>query len=336
MRITSSVTAVSWIPSEAVTGAFKLPFTMGMAHYDAPPPDAIESVEVLRQMVHADKFRFANCLSAWIEVEGGQIVQHGFEGEGIVCTTTLQLVVGSLTFAPTVFPALRPEPERLPDGGVRFVQTCGGRTGVPAPRPVSRRPYFQLAAPTAWTTLELDLHADGQSQSRLIGSSPFPRHWVYDATGQLFQKSSYIDFRSWNDAHFGDNTPWGNADSPALVHAVESALERQLSSAIMRDGHRPQIRRLPAGANLCRQGEPGTELYLLIDGVLEVVVGDQKVAEIGPGAVLGERAWLEGGSRTSTLHALTPCVVAVAAADKIDTARLQELASIHRREDEAQ
>ena len=38
MRIESSVTAISWIPSEAVEGLPKLPFTMGMAHYDDPPP----------------------------------------------------------------------------------------------------------------------------------------------------------------------------------------------------------------------------------------------------------------------------------------------------------
>jgi len=46
MRITHAVTSVSWIPSEAVTGAaFKQPFEIGLAHYDAPPPDAIEDLE---------------------------------------------------------------------------------------------------------------------------------------------------------------------------------------------------------------------------------------------------------------------------------------------------
>ena len=333
MRIRSSVTTISWIPSEAITGAYKLPFSMGIAHYDSPPPDGFADVADLRRMVADDKFRFANWLSGWIDVEDGRVVARGLDGEGAVCSTTLRLGVGSVAFAPTVFPALRPEPELRADGSVAFVQTCGGRTGVPAPRLVRRPPWFQIAAATAWTTLELVLHPDGRSQGRLIGASPFPRHWVYDAGGRLVQKSSLTDFKSWNTDSFGNQTPWGDADSPALVHAVESELERQLATVIMREGQKPTIRKLSAGDTLCLQGTPGDELYLLLDGVLEVLVDKKQVAEVGPGAVLGERALLEGGRRSATLRALTPCKVAVATADKVDRPGLQVLASQHRRED---
>ena len=41
MRIESSVTSVSWIPSEAVTGVTKGAFETGFAHYDDAPPDDI-------------------------------------------------------------------------------------------------------------------------------------------------------------------------------------------------------------------------------------------------------------------------------------------------------
>ena len=58
------------------------------------------------------------------------------------------------------------------------------------------------------------------------------------------------------------------------------------------------------------------------------------VAEVGPGAVMGERAILEGGVRTSTLTALTPVRIAVAEAADIDRVALEELASGHRREDQ--
>ena len=57
MRIQSSVTSISWIPSEAIRGVTKLPFEMGLAHYDDPPPDHIDSLEALRE---ADRFRFCN------------------------------------------------------------------------------------------------------------------------------------------------------------------------------------------------------------------------------------------------------------------------------------
>ena len=55
---------------------------------------------------------------------------------------------------------LHAEPEPV-DGGLRFLQTAGGRTGVPAPRTVRRPPFVQYHAPIVWTTLELtyDLQA---------------------------------------------------------------------------------------------------------------------------------------------------------------------------------
>jgi len=333
MRIRSSVTSISWIPSEAVSGAYKLPFSIGIAHYDPPPPDAFADVSTLRTLAGEDRFRFANRLSGWIDVQAGRVVGAGLDGDGVVSSTTLRLGVGSVTFAPTIYPALRPPPEHRADGSVRFVQTCGGRTGVPAPRRVKRPPWFQLAAATAWTTLELVLHPDGRTEGRLIGASRFPRHWIYDAAGTLTQKSSVTDFKTWSTGSFGDHTPWGDSDSPAIVHAVETALERQLAAVIMREGQKPTIRRLEEGETLCEQGDAGNELFLLLDGVLEVLVDGTQVAEVAPGAVLGERALLEGGKRTSTLRAVTACRVAVAPEEKVDRARLSALAENHRRED---
>ena len=185
---------------------------------------------------------------------------------------------------------------------MRFEQTAGGRTGVPAPRRVNRPPYVQVSAPLAWTTLQLTLHADGRQEHRLIGASPFPRHWVYDANGRLEGKSATIDYREWSTEVFGDRTPWGCCDSPVLVSAVETALEREMSLAIMRSGERPKIRRLAAGEHLTEQGEEADELYLLLDGLLQVEVDGNVLSEIGPGAVLGERAMLEHGRRTATLR----------------------------------
>ena len=70
MRFESSITSLSWIPSEAVTGLNKAIFGTGFTHYDDPPPDCIDDLEALRT---SDRFRFANHLRAWIEVEDGRI-----------------------------------------------------------------------------------------------------------------------------------------------------------------------------------------------------------------------------------------------------------------------
>ncbi len=91
---------------------------------------------------------------------------------------------------------------------------------------------------------------------------------------------------------------------------------------------------MPEGTLLTRQGDPGDELYLVLDGVAVVEVDGHAVAELGPGAVVGERAILEEGLRTSTVRATTPLRVAVASRAAIDVEKLRSLAETHRREDQ--
>lgn len=226
-RHEASVTAISWIPSEAIEGLSKVPFELGVTHYDQPPPDRLEDLEQLRR---TDRFREANELRAYIEVEDGRIVDRGYLGQGRIGATTVRLGPAAIRFPAVHLPDLQMEPEVGPSS-VRFVQTVGGRMGLPTPRPVPRKPYVQFWPSIAWTTLELRIDVDGSSTFGLVGASPFPRHWIYDGEGRLAQKSGLVDFTKWINDAFGDHTPWGASDSPAVVSAVESALERELSTA---------------------------------------------------------------------------------------------------------
>ena len=330
MRYESSVASLSWIPSEAISGlTTKVPFERGVAHYDEPPPDVVDDLDLLRKQ---DRFRFANVLSAWIDVEDGVIVGHGQSGDGMIGATTLRLGSRSATFQAIALPDIRPAPV-VGTREVTFTQTAGGRTGVPAPRRVRRAPFVQFSAPLAWTTLELTLRSDGSSTRRLAGASSFPRHWVYDAEGQLTAKSGLIDFTTWYRRAFGKYSPWGDLDSPALTTEVESALERDLSVHVMRGGLRPKVRKVKKGEVIVEQGEPGVDLYLILDGVVRFEVGGERIAEYGPGSLHGERAVLEGGLRTSTMRAVTACKLAVVPGTEIDPAVLTELSTGHRREE---
>ena len=331
MKHIASVTSVSWIPSEAIPMSLvKIPIILGVGHYDPPPPDHLDDLESL----HASGvFRFANRLTAWIEVDGDAIMGAGYEGGGLISSTVADLRLRSIEIPPVAFPDIRPEPE-YGDGWVRFTQTTGGRTGSPMPRTINRPPFLQVTSPTVWTTLSLTIHADGQSEHEVVGASPFPRHWFYDNAGNLVQKSGIADYKGWADEMSTDNSPWGRKEHELLVSDVETALERRLSTLIMQGGARPEIRRIDNSANLTEQGEKGDELYLVLDGMLSVDVDGEPVAEVGPGTILGERAILEGGARTSTLRALTPVKVAVATADQIDRQALTELSQGHRREDQ--
>jgi hypothetical protein len=328
-RLQSVVTAISWIPSEAIEGLSKIPFELGVTHYDQPPPDRITDLEELRT---SDRFREANELRAYVDVDDERIVDYGYLGKGHIGATTVRMGPAAIRFPAVHLPDIQAEPE-VSARSVRFVQTVGGRMGLPTPRPVPRKPYAQFWPSIAWTTLELTINADGKSSHGLIGASPFPRHWIYGRDGRLVQKSGVVDFRTWFNDSFGDHTPWGEYDSAAIVTSVESALERRLSGSIMHGGPKPTIRVLEAGATLTTQGEADTTIYLILDGMFVVNVDGRDVAEIGPGAVVGERAATAGGVRTATLRATTRARVAAASPELQAALSLDGLAAMHRREE---
>jgi hypothetical protein len=330
VRIESSITSISWIPSEAIEGPSKIPFQFGITHYDQPPPDEIADLETLRR---EDRFREANELRAFIEVDGeGRIIDYGYLGGGHIGSTTVKLGPAAVRFPAVHLPDIQADPEVGPTS-VRFVQTVGGRMGLPTPRPVPHKPFAQLWPSIAWTTLALTVNADGSATHEVVGASPFPRHWFYDHDGKLIEKSATIDFRKWFNESYGDHTPWGDTDSDAVVTAVGSALERQLSTSIMQGGKKPKIRSLKEGDSLVEQGKPGSEVYLVLDGMFVVEVDGVKVGEVGPGAVVGERSALERGLRTATLWAATKARVAETSPDGLDLSDLRALAETHRSEE---
>ena len=204
--------------------------------------------------------------------------------------------------------------------------------GLPAPRRVRGKPFFQIASASAWTTLQLIIYADGTVKHKLAGASPFPRHWIYDSEGKLVEKSGEIDFERWWRESFGPNMPWGGEDSPAVVAAAETELERELSRLVMAGSGGLDRRELTEGETLVEQGSTGTDLFLVLDGILHVEVDGEIVAEVGPGAILGVRSALEGGSRTATLRAATRSRVVVMPQELIEQSELVAIASSQRRE----
>jgi len=328
MRIESSVTSISWIPSDAVKGMPKVPFELGVAHYDDPPPERLGPLD-LDRLTDEDAFRESNDLRAWIEVEDGKIVDAGYSGEGHIGVTRVKLGPKTISIPAVALPTRQADPE-IEDGAARFVQTAGGRTGAPAPRRVRGKPYFQTASAIAWTTLGLTINADGSSKWELVGASAFPRHWIYDHEGNLVAKSGVIDFDTWYRESHERNTPWGEEESEAVLTAAESSLERQLSLEIM--GERPKPRTVGAGEVLVEQGSTGRDIFLVLDGMLDVSVDGEVVGEVGPGAIVGERAWLEQGTRTATLTARTRARVVTVGADDLDPGDVYELSAGHRRE----
>jgi hypothetical protein len=199
------------------------------------------------------------------------------------------------------------------------------------PRFVPKPPWFRLKSPIVWSTLELTIHHDGRVEHRLTGASPFPRHWIFDENGDVTEKAGVAEWKKFLAQPSWKNTPWGDQDSEAIVAQAETALERELSSVVMHGEKKPKVRVVAKGEQIITQGAEGEELYLILDGIGEVEVDGKRVGNLGPGAIVGERAILGDSHRTATVTAVTPVRVASVPAQAVDRGKLAELAVGHHR-----
>lgn len=315
IRFESSVTSITWLPFAALDALPDLPLGLAVAHHDEPPGERLGDLAALRD---ADAFREANELRAWIDVVDGRIADYGVEGRSLAGRSA-EPGLEQVRFPAVQLPVIRPDAE-LREGCVRFTQTAGGSIGLPAPRPIRGKPYVHIGSAVAWTTLELVLHADGSSDGRLVAASPFPRHSLYDRDGALVAERGLADVESWYRDALHEETPWGALDE----------LDEELTRVVFGTRARFSRRRLEGGETLVEQGEPGSEMFLLLDGSLDVEIDGETIAQVGSGAVVGELALLGDGRRQATLRAARPSRVAVLGREHVEGTRLAELALARR------
>ena len=67
---------------------------------------------------------------------------------------------------------------------------------------------------------------------------------------------------------------------------------------------------LAPGEVLFRTGDIGKEMFVLIDGSEDILVGDKVVEVATPGALVGEMAMIEEGPRTASVVAKDQCKLA--------------------------
>ena len=78
---------------------------------------------------------------------------------------------------------------------------------------------------------------------------------------------------------------------------------------------------LAPGDSLFREGEKGEKMYVLLEGEMEILLGDFVLETIGPGALIGEMALIDDSPRTASAVAKTTCRLA-----EIDRRRFHFLA----------
>lgn len=64
---------------------------------------------------------------------------------------------------------------------------------------------------------------------------------------------------------------------------------------------------MTAGTTIIDQGQTGREAFIVLDGTVTVRRNGRRVAELGPGAMIGELSLLDHGPRTATVTCDTDC-----------------------------
>jgi CRP/FNR family cyclic AMP-dependent transcriptional regulator len=64
---------------------------------------------------------------------------------------------------------------------------------------------------------------------------------------------------------------------------------------------------LPAGAVLFAEGDPATNMYVLLEGAADICIGDEIVESAVPPALLGEMALVDSTVRSATVVLRSAC-----------------------------
>jgi CRP-like cAMP-binding protein len=84
---------------------------------------------------------------------------------------------------------------------------------------------------------------------------------------------------------------------------------------------------VPAATVLCHRGDTSGEVFVLLTGTAVVEADFLRPAIVGPGAIIGEIAFLDGGPRTATVTTEEPSTVLVFSPREFDRV-LREVAPL--------
>jgi CRP-like cAMP-binding protein len=85
------------------------------------------------------------------------------------------------------------------------------------------------------------------------------------------------------------------------------------------------------GRVLAKEGAPGREFMVVVEGSASATSDGEEVGKVGPGSFFGELALLDGGPRTATVRAETPMLVLVLDRSEFNSLVDRSIPSVARR-----
>ncbi len=82
--------------------------------------------------------------------------------------------------------------------------------------------------------------------------------------------------------------------------------------------HESDLQNLAAGQALFKEGDAGELMYVLISGTAEISVNNRIVETANAGAILGEMAMIDEGTRSATVVAKSECQLLPIAKKRFD------------------
>ena len=198
MRYESSITSLSWIPSEAVTGGHQA----GLRRRSRPlRPAAARGDRGHRGAPRRRSLPVRQRPRAWIEVgAAGEITDAGY-GRRRPDRLHHRPAAGLRTFEAVGLPDLQ-RATRSKDGSAGSCRPWRPHRAAGAAAGASR-PVHPVAGAAGVDDPGADDPRRREGRGRADRGEPLPRHWVYDADGQLSHKSGLADFKDWSGKSFG-------------------------------------------------------------------------------------------------------------------------------------
>lgn len=82
------------------------------------------------------------------------------------------------------------------------------------------------------------------------------------------------------------------------------------SSILNLFSHAKNTQNYSAGETIFREGEPGRTMYVVLEGNVDILVGDNMLDVAGTGDLFGEMALIDSSARSATAIAQNDCILA--------------------------